>query len=70
MFCRGREAYPFGLVFEAHRLGVSLNSRLGSNKEEENGIPGRKRKGELVGELRLDQPVVLEREEACKQIGV
>jgi len=24
-----------GLVFEAHRLGVSLNSRLETNKEEE-----------------------------------
>ena len=26
-----------GLVFEAHRLCVSLNSRLESNKEEEKG---------------------------------
>ena len=26
-----------GLVFEAHRLCVSLNSRLESNKEEEGG---------------------------------
>ena len=29
-----------GLVFKAHRLCVSLNSRLGSNKEEENGGVG------------------------------
>ena len=29
-----------GLVFKAHRLGVSLNSRHGSNKEEERSIPG------------------------------
>jgi len=29
-----------GLVFQAHRLSVSLNSRLESNKEEEEG-PGR-----------------------------
>jgi len=28
-----------GLVFKAHRLCVSLNSRLESNKEEENAIP-------------------------------
>jgi len=27
-----------GLVFEAHRLCVSLNSRLESNKEEEKGL--------------------------------
>ena len=29
-----------GLVFKAHRLCVSLNSRLGSNKEEEEKIWG------------------------------
>ena len=27
-----------GLVFKAHRLCVSLNSRLESNKEEEEGM--------------------------------
>ena len=28
-----------GLVFKAHRLCVSLNSRLEGNKEEEKGAP-------------------------------
>jgi len=32
-----------GLVFQAHRLCVSLNSRLESNKEEEEGMARRTR---------------------------
>jgi len=35
-----------GLVFKAHRLCVSLNSRLESNKEEEE-VPGGERAQEL-----------------------
>ena len=31
----GAPEIEFGLIFEAHRLCVSLNSRLVSNKEEE-----------------------------------
>jgi len=43
--CRG------GLVFEAHRLFVSLNSRLDSDKEEEEDVP--ERRGRLVPVLLL-----------------
>jgi len=34
------ERFRGGLVFEARRLCVSLNSRLASNKEEEEGYRG------------------------------
>jgi len=34
-----------GLVFKAHRLCVSLNSRLESNKEEKRKVLGRRRRG-------------------------
>ena len=34
---RNVQRFRGGLVFKAHRLCVSLNSRLGSNKEEEEG---------------------------------
>ena len=34
---RNVQRFPVGLVFKAHRLCVSLNSRLESNKEEEEG---------------------------------
>ena len=38
----GKDVQRFrgGLVFQAHRLCVSLNSRLEGNKEEEKGAPG------------------------------
>jgi len=34
-FARNVQRFRGGLVFKAHRLCVSLNARLGSNKEEE-----------------------------------
>jgi len=33
-----QQRFRGGLIFEAHRLCVSLNSRLESNKEEEEGL--------------------------------
>jgi len=43
-----------GLVLKAHKLCVSLNSRLGSNKEEERrgwGVPA---PGEVGHEMNID----------------
>ena len=38
--CQLVRRFRCGLVFEAHRLCVSLNSRLESNKEEEEEAEG------------------------------
>ena len=40
-----RVEFRGGLVSKAHRLCVSLNSRLESNKEEEEGFAGEAREG-------------------------
>jgi len=39
LFCRNVKRFRGGLVFKAHRLCVSLNSRLESNKEAEEAWP-------------------------------
>ena len=43
---RNVKRFRGGLVFQAHRLCVSLNSRLGSNKEEEENRRDRIRLGQ------------------------
>ena len=50
---RNVQRFRGGLVFKAHRL-VSLNSRLESNKEEEEG-----RTSNVVGEVAGDRPTRL-----------
>ena len=37
---RNVQRFRGGLVFKAHRLCVSLNSRLGCNKEEDEAVGG------------------------------
>ena len=44
---RNVQRFRGGLVFKTHRLGVSLNSRLESNKEEEE-VSGSAREGGLA----------------------
>ena len=45
-----------GLVFKAHTLCVSLNSRLQSNKEEEEGCQTRPQRARMRGETRRTGP--------------
>ena len=49
LICPGNvQRFRGGLVCKAHRLCVALNSRLESNKEEDEDLPGR-------GERRLEE---------------
>jgi len=48
-----------GLVFKAHRLGVSLNSRLESNKEEEGRAPSSLLRDSYVSDYTLIHLIIL-----------
>jgi len=48
---RNVQRFRGGLVFKAHRLCVSLNSRLESNKEEEEGSSSRLEGHRAPGEM-------------------
>jgi len=54
---RNVQRFRGGLVFKAHRLCVSLNSRLGSNKEEKKATdaaePGRFSASRMTNSIRV-----------------
>ena len=67
---RFRLRFRGGLVFEAHTLCVSLNSRLGSNKEEEGPYMNRELNSNLSGNkvYYTNSSILLEKNMLCNKL--